>query len=369
MKDFPPIRSLKSAVIGTLAVSIPLLALSSSPLTGVYTVMLVFFLLPTALCLTAAVCGMLPMAVNALAALFSLYRLAGSVGMMLGALYIVPLSAAFLLLIRFRVPFWKACGGMILTHLVTLAGALAILQGLTGGDVYQAAGDRVREWLENWELGDFMLYQFYEMGVIGLPESLTEQAVGMSLGDAMSGAVRQDLLLSAQALVENTLRSVVAPAIIQQSVLGGVACLLVPIRFGCISAEIRSFRNPDGAEKESFPDLGMPALDKWHIPRGIGWKVGLAYVGGTLLSSLSSSVPPAMAGMILYSAAWAVFAVQGAALMNHMQKTKGTKRFWRVAVPILLLVLGILPYLGIFDQIVNIRGLRVPPESKEDNEP
>ena len=368
MKDFPPIRSLKSAVVGTLAVSVPLLLLSASPLTGVYAVMFIFYLLPTALCLTAAVCGALPMAVNACAALFSLYRLAGVVGLMLGALYIVPLAAAFLLLIRFRVSFWKACGGMILTHLITLAGVLAILQGLTDGSVYQAAGEKVREWLENWELGDFMLYQFHAMGVLALPESLEEQAAETTFGIALSDAARQDLLLSAQTLVEVMLQSLVPSAVIQQSILGGVACLLVPIRFGCISAEIRSFRGPEGKEKETFPDLGMPTLDKWYIPRGIGWKVGVAYVGGSLLRSLAATVPVAMAGVILYSAAWAAFTVQGAALLNHMQKAKGSARFWRVVVPILLLVLGVLPYLGIFDQIVNIRGLRRPSETKEDNE-
>lgn len=368
MKVFPPIRSFKSAVVGTIAVSLPLLLFSASPLTGVYTVLLAFYLLPTALCLTAAVCGTLPMAVNACAGLFSMYRLAGPVGLLLTAMYILPLTAGFLFFMDRRTPFKKACVGMILLHLITLAGGLAILQGLTDGSVYQAAGEKVREWLENWELGDSMLYQFYAMGLVSLPESLQENALMETAGGYMlDAAARQDLLLSVQMLVETLLQSLVPSSIIQQSILGGVGCLLLPIRFGTIAEERRAFRDPDGAVRTQFPDLGMPTLDKWYIPRGIGWKVGLAYVAGSLLRSLATSVPLAMAGVILYSAAYAAFTVQGAALLNHMQKAKGTKRFWRVLIPVLLLGLSLLPYLGIFDQIVNIRGLRKPPESKEDN--
>lgn len=368
MKDFPLIRSFKSAAVGTIIVSAPLLLLALSPLTGVYAALLGFYLLPAALCVTAAVCGLLPAAVNACAALFAFYRLAGGTGLMLAALYSVPLLIAYLLLMRFRVPFWKACGGMILMHLLALAGGLAILQAMTNGDLYRAAGEGVKNWLDHWEMGDSLLYQFYAMGMIALPENMAEQAViETAQGYALSAAARQDMLLSAQSMVESTLKSLIPSAIIQQSILGGVGCMLLSIRFGTIAEERRAFRSPDSTAKADFPDLGMQPLSLWYIPRGMGWKVGLAFVLGSVLRAMASSVPVAMAGVILYSASCAVFTVQGAALLNFMQKTKGTARIWRVVLPALLLMLSLLSYLGIFDQIVNIRGLRKPSESKEDN--
>ena len=53
MKDFPMIRSLKSAVISTIVIAVPLLALALTPLTGVYAALLTLLALPTACCLTA----------------------------------------------------------------------------------------------------------------------------------------------------------------------------------------------------------------------------------------------------------------------------------------------------------------------------
>ena len=114
-----------------------------------------------------------------------------------------------------------------------------------------------------------------------------------------------------------------------------------------------------------FPDLEMPPLQTWHIPRGIGWQVGLALIGGYLLR-FSGTHAVKIAGIMLYAAASGVFMIQGAAFINFMQKRRGTKRFWRVLVPLLLMTTPFLMFIGIFDQFNNVRGLRKPPEPKED---
>ena len=114
-----------------------------------------------------------------------------------------------------------------------------------------------------------------------------------------------------------------------------------------------------------FPDLQMPRFETWHLPRGIGWQVGAALVAGYFLRS-SASEGLRVAGAILYTAARSLFIIQGAALVNFMQKARGTKRTWRVIVPILLMLFSVLVFLGIFDQISNIRGLRKPRDTKED---
>ena len=87
-----------------------------------------------------------------------------------------------------------------------------------------------------------------------------------------------------------------------------------------------------------------------------------------LVSLLLGSVSAALAvgGVILYTAASTVYMIQGLALINFMQKAKGVKRIWRIIVPGVLLGLSVLPYVGLFDQITNIRGLRKPREPKEE---
>ena len=44
MKDFPLYRSGRSAIIGTLILAVPLLLLASTPLLGLYAVLIVLFL-------------------------------------------------------------------------------------------------------------------------------------------------------------------------------------------------------------------------------------------------------------------------------------------------------------------------------------
>lgn len=367
MKDFPMIRSLKSSVIATLAIAVPMLLLAQSPITGIYAALLLIMAAPTACCMAGTISGLAPMIVCALACVGSLYGLAGVTGVGIAAVYLFPLLIGFVVLICCRVPFWKGCGVMIGLHVAAMAAVFLILQNLAGGSLYTAAGDGAAQYLSEWEYGDSMLYQAYAMELISLPSSLEEgMLVQVTGGYALSEAARADLLLSVRSLVENLLAGWVPSLIASQSILGGTACLLLPFRFGFLANERRAFKNQPHSEK--FCNLDMPPLDSWHIPRGIGWKVGLALIGGYLLSTLSTSVPGQIAGSMLYSGASALFAIQGAATMNFVQKLKGVKRFWRVAVPILLWAFSLLKIIGILDQVMNIRGLRRPPEEMEDED-
>lgn len=375
MKDFPFIRTGRGAIIGFIAISAPLLLLSLSPLTGIYAVALVLLLLPAGLGIVGLTGGLAPMLAGAAAGIFSMFLLAGQPGALLSAVYVLPILAAFVLLFQFRVPFWKSCACMIGVHVLSLAGVYLLLQQMTGNNLYTAAGDAVMTALENWEMGDTMLYQAYAMGMLALPDELSkDMLLQAGEGYMLAPAARADLLLSMRSMVQSTLAALIPSLIVTQSILGGVLCLLLPIRFGYIAAERRAFlANPpseiEGEKQEyrkpDFPTLGMPPLSLWHIPRGIGWQVFVALIAGNFLQA-SASAPMAIAGIILYGAASALFTLQGAALINFVQKTRGIKRIWRIIVPILLMMISVLSFIGIFDQIVNIRGLRMPREPKEE---
>ena len=380
--QLPLVRSVKACVTGALLVSLPFLFFMLpgqrilGPLPAVYASLLILYLLPTALCLVTTVCGLAAAAVGLTAAMACMASLTGSRGLMLAALYVVPVFAAFLIVIRFEIPFWKSLLALIIVHAVFLTAVFLLARAIAGGDLYSGAGEAVAAFLENWDMGDLMLYQMYSMGLIDLKSDLAESALKQVLGGyQLSAAARADMLLSVRSLITEMLRSMVPHLIVSQSITGGTACLLLSLRFGFLAAEKREFLRDDdrlieeaeGEKKRAvnFPDLGMPPFSQWHIPRGMGWQVGVALAAGYLLRA---SGTPALgtAGVLLYGAASAVFSIQGLAAVNFLQKKRGSRRFWRVLVPLLLMTTGIPVVIGVFDQINNFRGLRKPPEPKED---
>ncbi|MBR3742627.1 MAG: DUF2232 domain-containing protein [Clostridia bacterium] len=385
MKDFPLYRSSQSCLACLLIIVAPLLLFSFSPMMGLYVVSAVLFLLPIAVCVSGLCSGLAAMAAGTLAGLLAMYRLLGPAGLGLAAVYLLPIVAAFAVVILKRIPFWKGCAGMIAVHLASLIAVYVLLQQRTGWQLYSAAGIAASDWLRNWELGDAMLYQLYSSGFIDLKTGLQQDLY------VLSDAAREDMLLSVRTLVTTQLESLVPNIIVSQSIVGGVLCLLLPLRFGFIAEEKRVFlREAKGrpikrgkelgpmltaetqeeektAEKEKidFPDIGMPPFHQWHIPRGKGWQVGAALIAGYLLR-FSGEPTLHIAGVLLYAAASSLFSIQGAALVNFMQRTRGAQRGWRIALPIILMLVSLLTLIGIFDQINNIRGLRKPREPKED---
>lgn len=379
MKVFPLTRSVRAAAIWSAVLAVPTLLLSCSILSGFYLVMILVFLMPVALCMAGLCGGALPMGVGAAASLAAMWILAGEKGLALAAAYLLPIVGAFVYLTVRRVPFWKACVSMIGVHIACFAGVYALLQGWSGGRLYQAAGEAAADAVKRWMLGDFLLVELYRLDEIRLTAQQVEEmkqslrAAQRLFGHVLTEDVRTDMLLSLQSTVSSRLESLVPGVIASQSVLGGVGCLLLPLRIGYVTEEKRQFLAGSASEGTAadekhavdFPDLGMPPLRTWFIPRGVGWQVGAALAAGYLMQYSDSSVVT-LAGLILYNAAAAVFTVQGLALFNYMQHLRGRKQFWRVFIPLLLLATRIPMILGIFDQAVNIRGLRKPREPKED---
>ena len=117
-------------------------------------------------------------------------------------------------------------------------------------------------------------------------------------------------------------------------------------------------------EERAWKALLGARLKGTEVPE-LRMRAGAALALGLLFQG--SAVPAlAVAGIILYYVGQAVFSIQGAAMINFSQHARGTGRFWRVFVPLLLISTTLLMVVGIFDQIVNVRGLRKPPEPKEE---
>ena len=101
------VRSVKAAVVGSLLLMIPYLLLLPGreilgPLPAVYAVMLTVYLLPVALCMVTMICGALPMLIGLITALSTITTLMGPTGLMLCALYVVPVVGVFLVLVQMQ---------------------------------------------------------------------------------------------------------------------------------------------------------------------------------------------------------------------------------------------------------------------------
>lgn len=378
--QLPAVRSVKACVTGALLVSLPFLFFMLpgqrllAPLPALYASLIVLYLLPVALCLVTMVCGLAASAAGLMTAMACMGMLTGPQGLALAALYVLPVFGAFLFLIQREVPFWKSLLTMIIAHAASLTAVFLLARSMAGGDLYNGAGEAVADFLERWDAGDIMLYQLYSMGLIDLKSDLADSALlEVAGGYQLSAAARTDMLLSVRSLITEILRSLAPHLIVSQSVTGGTACLLLSLRFGFLAEEKRAFLRDDSFIEEAeggkkrpvnFPDLGMPPLSQWHIPRGMGWQAGVALAAGYLLRS-SDTPALSTAGVLLYGAASAVFTIQGIAAVNFLQKNRGARRFWRVLLPLLLMTTGLPVVIGVFDQINNFRGLRKPPEPKE----
>ena len=279
MKDFPLIRTRGGAVAGGLLLILPMLLLSSTIVGGLYLTGLLLFLGPVALCVAGAVCGLLSMGLGCAAALFSMGRVFGGQGLLLTAVYLVPVLAAFLVVVSRRVPFWTGCGIMMAIHLLSFVAMYLMLQQWAGGNLYTTAGNLAMDRLNQWEYGDYVLYELYSMGLIDLPSSLAEGVTLNASTFILPDAAKQDLLLSVSSLVSSSLVSIVSGLIIvRQSILGGVGCLLLPLRFGYLAQRKRQYgprlsetgpeetQNAERKDGENqpvdFPDLGMPPFSR-----------------------------------------------------------------------------------------------------------
>lgn len=375
MNAFPLIRSPKAALFGTLAVVLPLLLTALSPLTGMYTVMLALFLLPLALCTVSMTGGLLPLGVSLLGALYAMFLLLGGDGILLTGVYVLPILLVFAGVIAFRVPYIKAGAALVLSHVASLTAVYLILQQWTGQALYSAAGDAVAAFLRENDLADQILYMFYQSGMITLPESMKETML-IPVEDMfiLSPEAKADLILSAANMISSLLSALVPSLLVSQSILGGLGCLYIPLRQGFITASREAFKKEgdegyitgeDGKKKLDFPDIGTPPLSMWYMPRGVGGKIFLALMAGLILQMMASPAA-VIAGTLLYTAASTLFLVQGIALINFMQKSRGTKRIFRIIVPALLMMFSVLSMVGMFDQFTNIRRLRKPRDSKEE---
>ena len=154
--------------------------------------------------------------------------------------------------------------------------------------------------------------------------------------------------------------------LVSGSILYSVIGLGLGIFFGQRSRHRRAVRLNE--DEQDIPDLDMPPLSRWHIPRPWGLRIGILGLGYFLISMGNDTLQTV--GALMWQVFATLFSLQGLAAIHHNQKAHGTGKFWRIALFVAAFTVSfmqtVLIIMGLMDQITNMRGLR-PPLLPRDN--
>lgn len=245
---------------------------------------------------------------------------------------------------------WPSAGALTVIY--------ALVQGMTGGQLYAAAGDAVMQSLDGLAMRDSLLYTLHQMGLLSLPQAMRETAlVAVEGGYAFSAEAAQELTLQCRTLVMSLLHGLLPALLVSGTATNVLTGMGLGIYFGRRAAQKRAFKRDE--PEQDIPDLGMPELRYWHIPRPWGLRIGILAVG-YLIMRLPVGDTLYLLGALMWQAFCVCFAVQGLAAINFNQHQRGTRKGWRVAAIIAAMTVSlfqsVLMIIGVFDQINNARG-------------
>ncbi len=319
------------------------------------------FMLPMALLLAGAVPAYLCLAL----CVGSLTLLLGLPGLAAGLVFFGSVLVVFHVLCMRGARFGTVLLASALTLILSQTVLYVWVQVLCDRQAFQRAADAMTDWfLQNREQGDMLLYLLNSAGL--LPLSSSFEGAGVVSGYTLSEAARMDLLSTLSVLVVSMLTQMATSMIVGMSLYLGALTSLVPER---AAAAFRRRRERLGDSEEKNPPIPIesaPQLCTWHLPRGWGLRVGVLAAGYLMQTLFTGTLQ--LLGRIFFEVFAAVYSVQGAALINHLQVSRRHRKGWRIAVP--LLVCAIAPnalyIIGLFDQWMDPRHLRPreeePPE-------
>lgn len=331
------------------------------PAVNVATVTLM--LMPVFLMMTGLIAGFLPMALCALMLLIALLASGGTTLLLYGALYILPLLAVFTYSVYKRQSFWQVLLMVIGALFAAQVLIFALLQRANGGQLYENAANAVANFVNDSPMRDSMLYVFCTSGLLGVPAAMKDTAFTV-LEDGsfyFSQEAVTELLSQIRSLIAMQLQGTMPALLVSGSALNGIMGLGFGIHYGQRSRHRRAVRLNE--DEQDIPDLDMPPLSRWHIPRPWGLRIGILGLGYLLIRMATNDTV-----LLIGALMWQVFAVcyslQGLASIHHTQKQRGTSKFWRVALIVASMTLSfmqtVLIIFGIIDQITDARGLRPP---------
>jgi len=364
--------TLRAALTSCILCALLLGLVSVAAFPAVNLAVITLMLMPVYLIMTGMIAGFWPLGLCTLGTLVALYAAGGAQLMFFAALYLLPMIAVLIYGTSKRIHFWKVLGGITGAMSLSLIAIFLILQNMTGGQLYQTAANAAASFVETSPLGNLLLYSLVMTGQLQLPESMRETAVLYTAEGAFyfSAEAASELIKQTRSLVSDYLRAILPSLLTSGCMLNAVMGLGFGVHFGQRSRRRRAVRLNE--PEQDIPDLDMPPLSRWHLPRPWGLRIGILGIG-YLLIRISAVETVALVGTLIWQVFAVCYSLQGLAAIHYTQKMRGTSKFWRVALIIAAMTLSfmhtVLIIFGIFDQITDSRGLRpplVPPTDREE---
>lgn len=328
------------------------------------------YMMPLYLLISAPVAGLLPAGACLALSLLSLLLTGGVRLCAFGALYLVPMAAVYTACLLQNKRFWLTCAMTAGALSASLLAIYLILQAMTGGSLYQAAAAAAVDTLNALPVRDGLLYMLCSYGLLSLPASMQESAVIVVGGYyAFSPEAANELLLQIRSYVYTLLEALAPSLLVTGSGLNTLLGVSLGVYYGARCEQRRAYKRDEDALPT--PDLNMPPLRLWHIPRPWGLRIGVLAIG-YLLMRFAANDALYMLGALMWQAFYLCFAVQGLAATNFAQHQRGTARGWRVAVIVMAAALRFIQIamviVGVIDQFSNARGLRPPLQPRNEEE-
>ena len=374
LSSAPLVRSKKASLIMGLVLTLPILLSAFSAVTKAYVVLFLLFLHPLLMGICTLWCGSGCGMLAALSGCLGAYFAFGSTGLGIACVYLLPFLITILYVLNKKIPFFKGCGMLAAVFLLSQMVCFLMLKAqCPDGDVYRAAGEGFAGLLTESGQGDYILAFLYQSGFLTISESVQSDAF-VQIGEYyyLTEAGVQELLLALTGLIEDAAKALPA-CIVSDSILFSAGSLGLGLYIGKISYQRRNFKREDAPEdlddnqqtvtppEPDFPDLQMPALSDWFLPRRVGLCVAL-FASGYVIAMVSSGEAAYMLGNMMFSVFSSVYMLQGMASLDFLHKKLGRKvvsrRVWLIVFTVL--ASSVLVILGCVDQLTNYRKKRPP---------
>lgn len=359
--------TLRAALTACILCVLLLSFLSTSLLPAMSLALVTLSIMPVYLVMTGMIAGFVPLAVCALGTVSCLAVTGGLPLAGFGALYLLPMLLVFVYGITRRMHFWKTLGGMIGAMFISQVLIYVFLQRITDGMLYETAANIAADFVASAPGRDNVFYLFLQAGVLRIPESMADTALVLKDNMyAFSEEAALEMLKQLRSQVIGLLQGMLPSLLVSGSILYSVIGLGLGIFFGQRSRHRRAVRLNE--DEQDIPDLDMPPLSRWHIPRPWGLRIGILGLGYFLISMGNDTLQTV--GALMWQVFATLFSLQGLAAIHHNQKARGTSKFWRIALFVAAFTVSfmqtVLIIMGLMDQITNMRGLR-PPLLPRDN--
>ncbi len=346
MRGYRYLASTRQALVWLIITGVLVAVLLSAYLPALSYLAIGLLIFPYLMLFVSALGGILPALLSLLLIVWGAFQVTGSGGLWVLA-YLLPMTAAFLICLELKVPFFRTAGIVLAAFVISMLVIFAVLQRQAGGSLYAAVSRAAIDGMKAMPMRDNLLYALWNSGFIahGMPAGtdifVSTAGGGWTFAPEVLEEFYKQIGSRLNDLTASLLPGLMTSYAITVSLPGSALALKLAARY----------RTAD--------TLGMPPFSMWYLPKAAGKRLVVLALG-YLVAMFTRSPVLQTAGQLMYNVFFAVYGIQGLSYLNFVMKRRGTRRGLRFVL--LLLLYALLPpaamFLGIYDQAADPRKLR-----------